>query len=228
MCIRDRAHTRDVKEWIKEGRVSGWDDIRLHTVRALLRRGFQPEAFRQYAIHCALTKHDIVLDWETLETINRKIIDPVANRCMVVIDPVRVSVEPAPKSRKIEMNIHPDFPDRGKRTIPIRPEKIYISGEDFDNLCGKEIRLKGFGNIVLGRKSLFTGNEIIKDMQKIQWVSLPNVRVRILMPERELKGLGEPAMRRLKKGDVVQLERIGFGRVDKKTKSSVTVCFAHK
>ena len=64
-------------------------------------------------------------------------------------------------------------------------------------------------------------------MQKIQWVSEPNVRVEILTPEKTLTGLGEPEMKKLKTGEIIQMERIGFGRVDS-VKEKVTVCFAHK
>jgi glutamyl-tRNA synthetase len=238
----EKIHTRDIKQWIKEGKVSGWDDPRLHTVRALVRRGFVPQMFKNLAVHTGLSKNDIRLSWENIEGINRKLIDPEANRYMVVTDPVRISVRSSPEIKEAQEDLHPDFPKRGKKRIPVDLGNIWMSGEDFANLKDKVFRLKGLGNIHLrGEEGFYTGNEISRDMQKIQWVSKPNVRVKIVTPERRLEGLGEPNLARLKPGTLIQMERIGFGRVDKvreggkgrlrasgATPKEVVVYFAHK
>ncbi len=52
--------------------------------------------------------------------------------------------------------------------------------------------------------------------------------MRIVYPEREEEGLGEKALRKVKQGDIIQMERIGFGRIDSKNDREVTVFFAHK
>lgn len=88
----EKLHTRDIKEGIKEGKYSGWDDIKLFTLRSLFRRGFQPEAFFSFAEQTGLSKTDIVIGIENLEGHNKKIIDKMANRYMVVIDPIKLSV----------------------------------------------------------------------------------------------------------------------------------------
>lgn len=222
-----KLHKRDIKEMIRSGKFSGWDDIRLHTVRALLRRGFVPEALEKTAIQCGLSKSDIRFTWEILEGHNRKIIDSRANRYMVVIEPVRISIQNAPETEKVEIDLHPSFPERGKKTVPVNTEKVFVSKEDFEKFKGKEVRLKGMGNVKLGKTAEYTGNKIKREMQKIQWVSEPNVRVEILTPEKTLTGLGEPEMKKLKTGEIIQMERTGFGRVDG-VKEKVTVCFAHK
>ncbi len=223
-----KLHTRDIKEMIAKGEVSGWDDPRLPTIRSLLRRGFQPEAIKNLAVQCGLSKNDIELSWENLDTQNRKLIDPIANRYMVVIDPVKLSIESPPEIHEVFENLHPDFPERGKRKIPVKHSEIYISKEDFENFKGKVIRLKGLYNISLVRKTKYVGDEILKDMPKIQWVSVPNVRVRIVRKEGEFEGLGEPEMGKLRVNDLIQMERIGFGRVDSNDRKEVVVYFAHK
>ena len=86
---------------IREGKVSGWDDPRLPTIRAFLRRGFQPDAIKILAAQCGLSKNDIELSWENLDTQNRKIVDSLANRYMVVTDPVQLSIDKAPEKREI-------------------------------------------------------------------------------------------------------------------------------
>jgi glutamyl-tRNA synthetase len=223
-----KIHTRDVKKMIAEGKISGWDDPRLPTIRALLRRGFQPEAFKQCAISCGLSKNDILLSWENLEGYNRKIIDSIANRYMVVINPVKIQIEGGPKIKNVSEYLHPDFPQRGKRDIPVNKDAIYISKEDFEKLKNKEIRLIGLFNIKLDKKSTYTGNKIIKEMQKIQWVSEPCVRVKIVKPDCTLNGFGEKSMELLKINDIIQMERVGFGRVDEKGIGKITIYFAHK
>jgi glutamyl-tRNA synthetase len=225
----EKLHTRDIKEWIAQKKVSGWDDPKLHTVQALVRRGFLPDMFRQLAENTGLSKNDIRVGWENIEGINRKIIDPIADRYMVVTYPVKISVKSSPRIKQVDEPLHPDFPQRGKKRIPVNLQSIYISGEDFSSLNDKVFRLKSLGNIHLrGKEGYYTGNEIVREMQKIQWVSKPNVTVRIVTPEKIIKGLGEQNLARLKPGDLIQMERIGFGRIDRIVKGDVTIFFAHK
>ncbi len=224
-----KIHTRDMKEWIAEGKASGWDDPKLPTVRALLRRGFQAEAFRKFAEDVGLTKNDIRVGWENIEGINRKIIDPLSNRYMAVIDPVEIMIEGAPAdTRVVSEHLHPDFPERGSKEIPVDLHRIYLSAEDFRHHKGKSVRLKGLGNISLGKKSAYEGNELVQSMPKIQWVSAPHVEVELATPEGTRKGIAEPALGKLKPGALVQMERIGFGRIDSVKGSKVTVCFCHR
>ncbi|RLJ09581.1 MAG: glutamate--tRNA ligase, partial [Candidatus Aenigmatarchaeota archaeon] len=189
-------------------------------------RGYQPEAFKKFAIQCGLTKHDIFLDWENLNGINRKIIDPVANRYMAVVDPVKISIEDGPEIKKVKTPLHPDFPERGEKTIPVNLAKIYIESEDFTKLKGKEVRLKHLGNVILDRKSRYIGNEIKKDIKKIHWVSEPYINIKIITPSETLKAIAEPWIKRLKTGSIVQFERFGFCRLD--SKKEMIFYFTHK
>ncbi len=214
----EKLHTRDIKEMIKEGKVSGWDDPRLHTVQALVRRGFVPEAFKAYAKQVGLTKSDIRLSWDNIESFNRSAIDHIANRYMVVLDPVRVSVKGAPEGITPEIDVHPDYPEKGKRPLRFDGKQVRVSREDWKRLRGKTIRLKNLFNVRLeGRTATYAGNEIVQAMPKIQWVSGPGKELTILRPDREERALAEKAAGSLKKGDLLQMERVGYGRVDRKS-----------
>ena len=147
---------------------------------------------------------------------------------MVVIEPVRTSVKRAPTIRLAHEYLHPDFPARGKKVMPVDLNRIYVSGEDWRRLQGKVIRLKGMGNVKLGKSSEYKGNEIVTRMPKIQWVSEPNVPVELLTPKGSYKCLGESNLRKLKHGTLVQLERVGFGRIDSVARNKVVIVLAHK
>lgn len=223
----EKIHTRDIRAKIDNNELSGWDDPSLPTVRALLRRGFQPEAFREAALNTGLTKNDITFSWQMLEAHNRKIIDPKSKRFMVVTDPVKLNVSGL-KVKKVEAQYHPDNPKKGKKTMPVNPKEIYITEEDYKIAKKRKIRLKELCNIkVVGHKGKFIGNELIKNMPKIQWVSKPNVKVEIIKPDGIVKAIGENSMKKLRPGELIQMERIGFGRVDSVGKT-VRIMFAHK
>ncbi len=221
-------HTRDIREMLAKGEVSGWDDPRLPTIRSLHRRGFRPDAIKNLAVQCGLSKNDIELSWENLDGQNRKLIDPVANRYMAVVEPVRLRPEGVPEKREVFEALHPDFPERGKKKIPVDPKNIYISKEDYEKFRGNVIRLKGLCNISLVNKPKCIGDEVVREMQKIQWVSEPNVKVRLVTKDGALEGIGEPEMAKLRPNALVQLERIGFCRVDSNNGKEVVVYFAHK
>ncbi len=223
-----KVHTRDMKRWIEEGKVSGWDDPSLPTARALFRRGFQPETFRELAITCGLSKSDIRVSWENLEGINRKIVDPKANRAMAVLDPVEITVHGA-KARTVQLKLHPDFPKRGMRKLKAVPHEMFMSRQDWRQLRKSEFRLIGFGNVMLKEfQAEYDGDRIVKGMQKVQWVSRPHVKIRLITQEETKEGIAEPSLSKAKVGNIVQLERIGFARVDRKAKGQVTLVFSHK
>jgi len=222
----DKMHKRDIKKGVQEGMYSGWDDIRLTTVRAFLRRGFVPEAFREFSISCGLSKTDIRIDVGNLEAINRKLIDPLANRYMVVTDPQEIDVSGILKNTGlhdfVRVKNHPDREDT--RNVSVTG-KIFVSGEDFRRFRGRDVRLIDLFNLELDKEpKLSKSQEFDMKTPKIQWVSQKNVKARILKQDGEVEGLGEKAVGELKGGEIIQMLRIGFGRVEKQG----TIVFAHK
>jgi len=210
-------HTRDIKKGIQEGRFAGWDDLKLPTVRAFLRRGFVPQAFREFAAVCGLSKTDISIDLGNLEAINRKIIDPEASRYMFVAEPKGVDVsgilEKTGLGGFVRVKNHPEREETREVSVT---GKLWVSGEDFKRFSEREVRLIDLFNVVLGEECrLAKSQEFGMKTPKIQWVSEKNVPVKILMPGKEVSGLGEEAIKKLKIGEIVQLLRVGFCRVEK-------------
>jgi glutamyl-tRNA synthetase len=225
---------RVIRELVENGTVSGWDDPRLVTIKAIEKRGIVPETIRELGIDVGTTSQPTNITWEKVCGINRKHLDPVANRYFFVPDPVKIKVEDAPK-KTAEVPIHPDFPERGKRKLPTAGE-FYISKFDLKD----EFRLKDLYNVKITKREKmivgkYTGDEI-KDIPKVQWVTDDHVKIKVIKPNdlfineklnprslEIIEGFAEPVVRRIKKGEVVQFERFGFCRFDGKD-----FIFAHK
>lgn len=218
---------RRIREMMSRGELTGWDDPRLVTLASLRRRGFLPEAVREFLVETGVSKAESTVAWSVLESINRRHIDPIANRYFAVLEPVRISVRGAPPIKEATAPLHPEFPERGRRRIPVDTNVIYVERGDFEAYRGEVVRLKDLFNVRLDRESTYAGNEIVKKIPKIHWVSEPNVKVRIVMPDASmLEAAAEPSVRCVKVDDVVQFERVGFLRVDKI--SPLTFYYAHK
>ncbi|MCF2142460.1 MAG: glutamate--tRNA ligase [Candidatus Heimdallarchaeota archaeon] len=194
--IGSPASKRKIIPLIQEGKVEGWDDIRLVTIKGLQRRGIVPETIKQIAVQVGMTTQPTNIDWSLIAATNRKIIDPIANRFFFVPDPVVLYVQNITKERVCEPLCHPDHPERGRRTL-LAGNLFLIAHTDFDQLAkGEEFRLKDLFNVKLVAKNVdltkqslkivrgseefltkykthaiaeFTGNEL-KPGAKIQWV----------------------------------------------------------
>ena len=226
---------REIRELIKEGKVSGWDDPSLVTLKALNRRGILQETLvelmNQMKISANTGKN---IDWTMISSINRSILDPVTNKYFLIIDPVEIDVLQAPK-QKIELNLHPDHPKRGSRLFETS-SKFYINKEDHDNIRqGDLVRLMDCLNFIYETKFKFhslnheeyrkTGKQII------QWLpvsdNLTNVSVR--MPDNNiLEGLAEASISKLNIGDIIQFQRFGFCKLDSIKDNKYNFMFTNK
>lgn len=202
----------------------GWDDPRTWSMQSLAKRGILPGAIRNFIIGMGLSLSDVNVPVEILYSENRKLIDQKANRYFCVIDPVRISIKNS-KVKSSKSSLHPDFPKRGKKFTPVNSKRIYIEKYDFEKFKGNEVGLMNLFSIKLGMASTVTSNDVKYDIQKLHWVSDPNVKIKIVMPDgKEIDAIAEPAVKKLKIGSIVQFPRIGFARLDKNT----TFYFAHK
>ncbi len=215
---------REIRELFEKGELMGWDDPRLITLRALKRRGIQTAALYELVKQIGLAKHPVNLQFDMIAAINRKIVDPIADRYSFVKDPVKLDIENKPEVTAAEVPIHPD--KKEKKMVHVKD--IYISGEDYKKLKGKETRLLHLYNIDVKdkNKAKFTSVDV-KDVPKINWVS-EGLKARVLMPDGSwAEGLVEPLAKRLKKDSVVQFERFGFVRYDGTQKGVMDFWFAH-
>ena len=138
---------------VKDGMVSGWDDPRMSTLCGMRRRGFTPEAIRDFCERIGVAKGNSVVDMALLEFCVRDDLSLKAPRAMTVLRPLKVIVDnyPEGQSEELEVEVNPQNPEMGSRTISFSRE-LYIEEGDFcENppkgyfrLCpGREVRLKG-------------------------------------------------------------------------------------
>jgi len=223
---------RKIKPLIDQGLVEGWDDPRMPTLVALKRRGILPEAIREFVLTLGFTKADTKPPFDALESINRKMIDPLSIRLFFVSDPIILQVSNAPKS-SVRIKNHPDK-DMGVREISVN-DTFYIAGSDAANLKqGSEVRLIDLYNVKIDGieanriRGSFNGEELRASVPKIQWVSKDDaVQMNVMVPRalyineqynekslETIKGYAESHALKLRVGDRVQFVRFGFCRVD--------------
>jgi len=227
-----RLSTSGLKKAIAEGTYTGWDDPRVPTIRALRRRGIMPEALRKFMIDLGLGETDISLSLDTLYAENRKLIDPVANRYFFVWNPVELEIGGAePKVAKAPL--HPA--KKEMREIPVGT-KVLVCKSDVDILkVGERLRLKDLYNIEITSLSPLKANFIGTDMDLVRkekariihWVPPEGRNVRVLSPDGEYAGVGEPGIEK-ELDKVVQFERFGFVRIDGVSGDGIVAYFTHR
>lgn len=221
-----------IKQSIWDGEYSGWDDVRTGTVRAMARRGIRPEALRRYWVESGIKSVDIQFSWDNLFGMNRDIIDDVSNRYFFVQDPVRYDIDGIDVLEG-SAPMHPDHPERGERKFRLEdPRTVYLSEEDSKLFTdAKTIRLKDLCNLGYGLPAKYAGNDvsILKTgVRAVQWVGRDSVKAELLMPDGSVRsGLIEADVLN-ETSETVQLERIGFARLDAKGEDGVTLVFVHR
>ncbi|MBI4360780.1 glutamate--tRNA ligase [Candidatus Micrarchaeota archaeon] len=215
------AHKSDIIQGIKEGKYSGWDDVRLPTLLALRKRGIQPQAIRKYMIALGIKPRDSTLDWNILYTYNKEALQD-APHFFFVEDPV--ALETGLEEKTLQWPTHPGA--KQTRDVPVTPT-LYIAKKDADTHTAKTIRLKDLCNVDLpsGNKS---ADQEHAGKPKIQWVASPGVPVKVIEPDgSEHQGVAEPAVSSLKQGTTVQFERYGYARFDHEQNGVKIFYFAH-
>jgi len=156
---------RHLNKLVESGRVEGWDDPRMPTLSALRRRGYTPEAIRDFCTRIGITKKDNVVDLGVLENCLREDLDRRAPRRMAVLRPLRVIIDNYPQGEGEELDAvnHPRDPSFGSRRIPFSCE-IYIERDDFmEDPPRKFFRLGPGREVRLRYAYLVTCTEVVKD-----------------------------------------------------------------
>lgn len=134
---------RKLLELVQEGKVNGWDDPRMPTICGLRRRGYTPEAIRNFSDIIGVAKRDNVIDVSLLEFCIREDLNKRSDRVMAVINPVKIIVDNYPEDLTEDMDSinNPEDESRGKRKVPFSKE-LYIEKDDFmENPSAKYFRL---------------------------------------------------------------------------------------
>lgn len=123
---------RKLAELVDKQFVYDWDDPRLPTLSGLRRRGFPPEAIRNFCERIGLAKRDNIIHIELLEHCVREQLNQHAQRVMVVLDPVKVILRnfPTDSTEYLTAQNNPEQAEAGERTVSFSRE-IYIEREDF-------------------------------------------------------------------------------------------------
>lgn len=217
---------REIRDGIERKVFSGWDDPRLSTLAALRRRGFAPEAIKEFLMSTGVTKNESVYDWQSIESFNRKFVDPTSDRYFAVLDPEKTKLEGMPVPNAISVQTRPG--SKKSRKIILKSDTIYVDKEDHRSLAGQSVGLMFLCTANFGPVKRFVSKDVSHETPKIHWVGEPNVKISVVMPDGSVKkGVGEPGLKKLKVGQVVQLYRVGFCRVDK-TGKEVSLYFTHK
>ncbi|MEM3127011.1 MAG: glutamate--tRNA ligase [Candidatus Woesearchaeota archaeon] len=224
---------------IEEGKYSGWDDIRLPFLHAFKRRGYKSETFLEFAKEVGITLTDKTVPKEEffkmINNINKEFIDKQSNRYFFVWDPVEIAIENAPE-QNVELEYYPGDEKRGKRKFRAK-QFFYIAKEDFESMKDKKLyRLMDCLNFKkVGKKFVFDSKEYEHYKEHgdkiFHWIPKEEkvVEVEVLMPDATVvKGIGEESLSKVKVNDLVQLERFGFCRCDKKEGNKLSFWYAHR
>ncbi|HNW85951.1 MAG TPA: glutamine--tRNA ligase/YqeY domain fusion protein [Candidatus Limiplasma sp.] len=144
---------RYLRMLVEGGYVTGWDDPRMPTLCALRRRGYTPEAIRDFIDRIGVAKADSVVDLALLEHCVRENLGAIAPRAMAVLRPLKLVMTNWPDGKRDPLPVenHPDHPEMGTHTSVFTRE-VYIEQEDFMEVpvkkyfrlfIGGEVRLKG-------------------------------------------------------------------------------------
>jgi glutaminyl-tRNA synthetase len=140
---------RKLLQLVQQGNVAGWDDPRMPTIAGLRRRGYTPEAIRDFCERIGVAKTDSTIDIALLEHCIREDLNKLAPRVMGITRPLRVVIDNYPEDQTEEMEAvnNPEDPAMGSRKVPFS-RVLYIERDDF-----RETPPKGFFR-------LFPGNEV--------------------------------------------------------------------
>jgi len=144
---------RKLLQLVQEGRVRGWDDPRMPTISGIRRRGYTPEAIRNFCGAIGVSKTNGILDLAMLEHFVREDLNKSAARAMAVLRPLKVVIDnyPEGKSEELEATNNPEDAGAGTRMVPFS-RVLYIEQDDFREeppkkfyrlSPGQEVRLRG-------------------------------------------------------------------------------------
>jgi len=238
------------KSWVKTQlknnpeKFMGFDDIRFATLSALRRRGIASETIKQIMMELGIRGVDAKISWVNISALNRKILDPKSKRIFIVCNPIKILLKGLEVPLKVTIPFHPAS-NLGVRTIILRKPEVYISNDDLQNLMKTGyIRLMEFANIRY--LNTINGNTIeaeyigrsLEDAKKlglqiVQWVPVEdNIRVTVYKTcnskLKRIACLGEKSLLELRVDEVIQMVRLGFGRIDSIKRNGVSIIYAHE
>lgn len=158
---------RKLLQLVNEGHVTGWDDPRMPTLSGVRRRGYPPEALREFCERIGVAKRDNLIDIGLLEFFVRERLNKTATRVMVVVDndPIRLTLTnyPTGQTETVLTENNPEDPDGGQREVPFSGS-LLIEREDFMEAPPKKFfRLAPGAMVRLKSAYIVRCDEVVKD-----------------------------------------------------------------
>ncbi len=236
-----KLSTSTIKALIETGELTGWDDPRAPTIASVRRRGIRGEALVESMTDLGMSTADVDLAMSSVYANNRELVDDEADRYFLVRDreedpAVELPIADATDASAPEAGHpprHPDFPDRGERTIPAG--RVRLETSDLPS-AGERVWLKGYGCVRYDPSEDGDGEragigvsdggtltyvdadiDVVRDgdVDVIHWVPAEESLETVLRTvDGDVRGYAEPAVADAPVDTVVQFERIGFARLD--------------
>ncbi len=156
---------RKLIQLVEEKQVCGWDDPRMPTISGIRRRGYPPEAVRDFCERIGVAKANSTVDFALLEHCVREQLNASSPRVMGVLNPLKLIIENYPENQveEFDMPYHPEDESHGSRIVPFSKE-LYIEREDFmEEPPKKFFRLAPGREVRLRYAYYVTCTEVIKD-----------------------------------------------------------------
>ena len=248
---------RQLNKLVDDEMVSGWDDPRFPTVRAVMRRGVSLDALRTFILSQGASKRITDMEWDKLWATNKKVIDKVCPRFTAVSDEGKVMLqlqgEGVPSAAAYRtVPLHPKNADVGTKSVPFT-SAVWLERDDADMLAAAEevtlmkwcnaivesIEKDPAGNVTAVKATLNPSGDVRSTSKKLTWVPAVPTTVPLTLREFDVlltaerleegqdistvfntasiadtQAVGEPALSSVKAGDILQLERRGYFRVD--------------
>jgi glutamyl-tRNA synthetase len=179
---------------------------------------------------------DSTVTWKKIYGLNRSFLEDKANRYFFTPNAQLVEIQDLPESvlGTVERPLHPDHLDRGMRKLDFNGN-LYLDSADIPSSPDDVLRLMDAVNVYFQDGQAHYHTESIEEAREanariVQWVpKLGRIETELVMPDASLiSGFAESSLELLKEGEVVQLERIGFARLDQKEEEKFRFYYAHK
>ena len=156
---------RKLLKLVEDKVVRGWDDPRMPTISGLRRRGYTPNAIRQFIDKVGVAKRDNIIDVSLLEFCIREDLNKTAQRVMAVLDPIKVVITNYPEGKEewLEAENNQEDESAGFRKVPFSRE-LYIEKDDFmEEADSKYFRLALGKEVRLKNAYIITAQSVVKD-----------------------------------------------------------------
>ncbi|MDD5331641.1 MAG: glutamate--tRNA ligase [Candidatus Nanoarchaeia archaeon] len=215
------ASGRIIREKIEKKELTGWDDPRLITLVALKRRGFLPEAIKEFVLSTGISKAEATMTWDDLIVKNKKLLDFDSNRYMFISEKgKKIKIKNCPKL-KVKVPLHPEDEKRGFNTLETSDEFL-VEDKLEKNKVYRFMHLFNFMD------NNFISEDYDQNLKArlIHWLPADDlIKIEIVMDDSKVvKGFCHKSIEKVKVDDIIQFERFGFCRRDSKNQ----FYFTHK